>query len=197
MSEEKERAVFLCGKKTILRPIDPERDLEKCLRWVNDQEIQKFVAGYLPMAALAEIEYLKKKASSVPTNDIMLAIETQEGVHIGNIGLHNINWKDRTATTGTMIGEKEFWGRGYGTDAKMTLLSYAFYSLNLRKICSSVLAYNERSLRYSLRCGYKQEGVLRHQRYKNGRYYDELLLAVFKKDWRPLWRRYQKTGSLK
>ncbi len=61
------------------------------------------------------------------------------------MGIHRINWKDRTATTGAVIGEKAYWDKGYGSEAKMLVLDYAFNMLNLRKICSQVLAFNKRS----------------------------------------------------
>ena len=72
-------------------------------------------------------------------------------------------------------------------------LNYAFNTLNLRKICSSVLAFNKRSLKYNLHCGYKIEGRKRKQIFKNGKYWDEIILGLFKKDWLTIWKRYQKT----
>ena len=101
------------------------------------------------------------------------------------------------ATTGALIGDKDYWGKGFGTDAKMILLDYAFNTLGLRKILSAVIDYNKRSLRYSLHCGYKIEGVRKKQIFRNGRFRDEFMLAVFKKDWLPIWRRYKRTGSVK
>jgi RimJ/RimL family protein N-acetyltransferase len=112
------------------------------------------------------------------------------GKPIGTMGIHSINWKDRTATTGALIGEKEYWGKGYGTDAKMTLLDYAFNTLNLRKIMSRVYAFNGRSLAYSLHCGYRVEGRLLRQRYAYGRYWDEIILGLFKSQWLPYWEAY-------
>lgn len=55
-----------------------------------------------------------------------------------------------------------------------------------------MIAYNKRSLRYAQKCGYQKEGILKNEVYKKGRYYDVVLLAVFKKDFMPLWRAYQK-----
>jgi len=188
-NEENKRVIFLSGKKVVLRPVCKETDLDSIYRWINDPEVNRYVEGYLPMTKEAEAEWIDRVSKN---KDIVLAIETLEGRHIGSMGLHKIKWKDRTATTGAMIGEKDHWGKGYGTDAKMILLNYAFNTLNLRKISSSVFSFNKRSLAYSLKCGYKVEGVLNRQRFVNGRYYDEVLLGVFKKDWQPLWREYKK-----
>lgn len=196
MQQEQKRIIFLEGKKIVLRPPRKSTDLEVCLRWLNDPEIRDFIKMFLPV--LEQVE--EKWFDELPTrkNDVILAIETLEDEKfIGTMGLHRINWKDRTAFTGAIIGEKEYWGNGYGTDAKMSLLNYAFNTLNFRKTCSSVFAFNERSLRFSHRCGSRIEGRRKEQVFKDGEYWDEILLAVFKEEWLPIWEKYQKTGSVK
>ncbi len=193
--EEQNRIIFLKGKKVILRPLNKEKDLQKFLCWLNDPEIRQYLKIFMPITEQGEIEWF----DSLPkrTNDMVLGIETLEGVLIGNMGLHRIDFKNRTATTGAVIGDKEYWGKGYGTDAKMILLKYAFDELNLHKICSSVYEYNERSLRYSLHCGYKIEGRRRNQIFKNGHRWDVIELGLFRSEWAPVWKKYQETGKVK
>ena len=193
MPDRKDKVVFLRGKKVILRPLRKSTDLESCVRWMNDPDTSQYLGIHRPMSDIAEGEWLDTIHKS--DRDIVLAIETLDGVLIGSMGLHRISWKDRMATTGAVIGEAEYRNGGYGTDAKMVLLDYAFNTLNLHKICSSVFAFNERSLRYSLHCGYKIEGLKRREVFKNGRYWDVVLLGVFKNEWLPYWKRYQKTGK--
>lgn len=123
-------------------------------------------------------------------HEVVFAIMA-DGKHIGMIGIHQINRKDGTAITGTMIGNKEYWGKGYGTEAKMLLLDFAFNTMNLRKICSSVIAFNERSYKYSLKCGYIEEGRRKLQNFRHGKYWDEIFLAVFRDDWLPLWEKFK------
>ena len=113
------------------------------------------------------------------------------------MGIHHINWVNGTATTGAIIGEVENRGKGYGTDAKMTLLNYMFNTLNLRKICSEVIEYNTRSYNYSLGCGYREEGRKIKHIFRNGQYWDLIQLAVFKEDWLPIWAKYCETGKVK
>ncbi len=189
------RVVFLKGKKVILRPLNKKTDLTSCLQWINDPEVNYFLGWCLPQSEAQEEEWFNKIGKD--DKNIVFAIETLEGRYIGNIGLHNINWKDRTAMTGTVIGEKDLWGKGYGTDAKMLLLSFAFNTLNLEKICSEAFEFNERSRSYNLKCGYKEEGRKRSQMFKNGRRWDVIMLGVLRKEWLPIWERYQKTGKTK
>ncbi|MFA6135865.1 MAG: GNAT family protein [Candidatus Paceibacterota bacterium] len=186
---ENKRVVSLVGKKVILRPPNVETDVELFYRWINDPEVRCFLAVVLPVTIMEE----RKWVEGIGKNDenIIFVIETKEdGIPIGTMGLHRINWVFRTATTGALIGEKEYWGKGFGTDAKMTLLDYAFNTLNLRKICSSAFSYNGRSIGHNLKCGYQLEGVRKRQFFRKGRYWDQVLLAVFKRDWLPLWKKY-------
>lgn len=194
--EKKNAIVFRKGKKVILRPLRKSTDLENNLRWINDPEVTKYLLVYLPVGEKEEGDWIDGAGKENP-DAVHFAIETHDGLHIGNIGFHKISWRDRTAVTGSLIGEKEYWGKGYGTDAKMLLLDYAFNALNLRKVNASVLAFNERSIRYGLRCGYKEEGRRRAEFYRDGSYHDEVLLAIFKEDWLPIWETYQATGSVR
>ena len=184
------RVVFLRGKKVIMRPMNRETDIVDFQRWINDPESRKFLTGCMPISMQEE----EKWFDALPDRQahIALAIETiEDGVLIGNMGLHNINWVSGTAVTGALIGRADYRGKGYGTDAKMTLLNYAFNTLGLRKICSEVLDFNGRSLRYATKCGYREEGRLVRHQFFDGKYCDNVLLAVFREDWLPLWEQYQ------
>lgn len=186
---------ILCyrGRKVNLRPLG-EADLLFFCRWLNDPDIAKYLNVVPPLTEAAERAWFEKFSTS--NTDAIFAIETSEGRLIGDIGLMNINWRDRVAVSGTIIGEPADRGKGYGTDAKILLLCHAFQVLNLRKVCSSAYDFNDRSLQYNLRCGYKEEGRKREQAFRSGRYCDEILIAVFRDDWLPLWEQYRETGRL-
>lgn len=189
MDSTKSDIVFMRSNRVTLRPLAQD-DIPLLTRWINDPEVIQYLNAYLPMMETEEENWLQNMQSS-QHSDICFAIVVDEKM-IGNMGIHNIDWRHRTAVTGTIIGEKEYWGYGYGTEAKMLLLAYAFNTLNLRKIRSSVLAFNERSHRYSMKCGYKEEGRLKEQLFRHGQYWDEILLAVFKDNWLPLWEQFEK-----
>lgn len=175
-----EPIVFLQGKRLRLRPNDIT-DIDRYTRWINDEEIRSFLGSVFPTTKLQEEEWLREKHKSSDT--VHLAIETNDGVHIGGITIFRINWVDRTAETGTMIGDKKYWSNGYGTEAKMLLLEYAFKTLGLRKIHSRAYAYNERSIKYSLKCGYKIIGRQKEEKFKFGTYHDVVMLEVFYEEW--------------
>lgn len=189
----KNRVVFLRGRKVILRPPNKKTDLANCMIWINDPEVNYFLAVFAPQTESMEEEWFDKMGKD--DKNIVFAIETLDGRHIGMIGLHNINWKERTATTGAVIGEKEFWGKGYGTDAKMLLLDFAFNTLGLEKVNSEAYEFNERSKNYSLKCGYVIEGKKRSQVFRHGRRWDVIILGVLREEWLSIWEEYQKAGK--
>lgn len=189
-----EKVIFLSGHKTNLRPFS-RSDVPLLTRWINDPEVREFVLGIFPWTEKQEEDWFEKLGSS--EKNIVLCIETKDGVPIGSMGIHAIDWINRVGTTGALIGEKEYWGRGFGTDAKMSLLDYAFNTLNLRKILSNVIAFNTRSLQYSKHCGYQVEGCRRKQLFKRGEYWDLIELGVFREEWLPIWQKYKETGHLK
>ncbi len=193
MSEQASQIVFLESTRVVLRPLLKE-DVPLCLRWINDPEVRQYLIVYQPVMEADENEWFESLHKQKATN-IVLAMVVG-GQVIGTMGLHHISMKDGVATTGALIGEKEYWDKGYGSEAKMLLLHYAFHTLNLRKVCSSVIAFNGRSHAYSLKCGYKEEGRRKEQIYRNGKYHDEILLAVFRQDWQLLWEKFAEEHHL-
>lgn len=181
--------VFLADQEVTLRPVCRD-DRDNFVRWLNDPETRRYLKTFLPITPMSEEAWIDKLKDDV--HNIVLVIEVS-GKPIGIIGLHRINWKDRRATTGTVIGDAEFRGRRIGRRAKNLLLRYAFHDLGLNKIDSSVIAFNERSLRYSLACGYKREGRRRQHILREGKFWDEILLGITRSDW----ERFQKQSVAK
>jgi RimJ/RimL family protein N-acetyltransferase len=181
--------VFRQGTQVLLRPLE-RGDIPTLRRWMNDPEITQFLTRVFPLMEREEEEWFDNLHKS--KNTVALGIvERKRKKLIGSIGLHGINWEQRTATTGTVLGEKDCWGKGYGTEAKMLLLDLAFNALDLYGVLSHVLAYNERSLAYGKKCGYEEVGRLPHWvRRHNGQRCDEVLLIVTQEKWRPLWGKY-------
>lgn len=185
------RVICYKGLKTVLRPVNVEHDLPYCTKWINDEYVIRFLKAISPTTEAREREYLEGIGKD--PNNIVYAIETLEDAKfIGMMGLHRIDWIGRMATTGSIIGDKDYWGKGYGTDAKMLLLNHAFNRLDLRRINSSTIAYNKRSAGCLLKCGYKQEGVRKGYYYRDGKHWDQYLFRVFKPEFIPLWKEYAK-----
>lgn len=192
MPEQKTQVSFLKGSGVSLRML-VKSDLPLLIKWRSDPEIMRYLDAYLPLTEEEEndwFENLYKRKSQ----ELVLMIIVNGDMPIGTIGLNRINYKDGTATTGTVIGEKDYWDMERAEEGKMLLLDYAFNTLNLRKICSNVIEFNERSYEYNLKCGYAEEGRRKKQLYREGEYWDEIFMAVFKENWLPLWEKFKKTS---
>lgn len=182
--------VFLEGVSVLLR-ILVKSDVPDLVKWINDQDITQFVTRLYPMTEQEEEEWLQDLPKR--KSDVVLGIVTKhDGKLIGTIGLHRIDHVHGTAVTGTIIGDKSCWGKGYGTEAKMLLLDFAFNRLNLHSIRSDVIAYNGRSLAYGKKCGYEEVGRLPEWIHRNGVRHDLVILVVTALRWRPLWDVYSK-----
>ena len=176
---EQSSVFFLRDGNVSLRPSN-KADAPDLVRWFNDPEVTRFTGTRFPLYESQEEEFIAKKPSEQPSK-IHLLIEV-DGKPIGVISLFDIDYISRTAQTGTVIGEKDSWSKGYGTRAKILILRFAFDQLNLRKVYSRVIAFNGRSLRYAEKCGYEREAVLKQDRYRDGEYHDLVILSVWREN---------------
>ena len=105
--------------------------------------------------------------------------------------LRHVTWPQwrqhrlRTGLTavGIMLGVRDQWGKGLGTDAMQTLVAWGFYTLNLNRVQLRVFADNERAIRSYQKVGFQIEGRLRQGNYANGAYRDVLYMGVLREDW--------------
>jgi RimJ/RimL family protein N-acetyltransferase len=171
---------MLEGTKVNLRA--PEMsDLDRSARWVNDAVVTRFLALRYQMSRPAEEAWLRQVTQQPGSfAGVLFAIETKDGRHIGNTDLRGTSPEDRTASLGIMIGEKDCWSQGYGGDAILTLLRFAFDEINLNKVALSVFEGNDRAHACCRRCGFVEEGRLRQARYIEGLYRDEVLMSILR-----------------
>lgn len=174
------------GDKTKLVPLDKDAHLENVVRWFNDPEVtQWMLTGDFPLSRAAEGEWFdnRMRFAANPT-DLVFAIETLDGTHVGMIGMHAIDHRDGVATTGTTIGDPANWRKGYATDAIRIRSRYAFEVLNLRMLLSEVLEPNAASHKALQRAGYVEYGRIPKRRWKRGEYRDAVLYVLTREAWR-------------
>ncbi len=172
----------LTGKKVILRPIEL-RDARRFVDWMNDPEITRLARGNANKLTLAgEKEWIR----SIPKlrGQKHFSIDTHDGVHIGGIGFKTINKLSSNGEIGITIGDKRYWGKGYGTDAMRSLIDYGFKKLGLHRIYVYVFAYNKRSIAMNKKLGFRKEGVLRDGASYKGKFHDELVMGLLKSEWK-------------
>jgi RimJ/RimL family protein N-acetyltransferase len=143
----------------------------------------------MPMIEMSLEKFIEELATTRAKSEVLLVIEATEGDStrpIGNCGLHGIDSKDRNATFGIVIGEKDYWNRGYGTEAAGLLINYGFQQLNLHRISSYAFDFNERSIKLHKNLGFREEGRLRQATFKNGQYHDHVQFGLLREEWRGL-----------
>jgi RimJ/RimL family protein N-acetyltransferase len=149
-------------------------------KWFNDADITKFQDKRIyPNSYEKQLEYYNYLQSS--KNDIVMAIiEKKSNLHIGNIGLHKIDFIHRRCEIGIVLGEKQFLGKGYGTKCIQAFSNYAFNVLNLHRITAIIMEQNLASIKAFEKSGFIQEGMLKEYFYKNGEYSDVLIMGKLK-----------------
>jgi RimJ/RimL family protein N-acetyltransferase len=176
-------AFGLEGSLVRLVPLDWDRHGENAYRWVNDPEVTEFLLiGDRPLMRDAEREFFQRMAKS--ETDVLFAIETLDGRHVGMSGLHGIDVQNGTATTGTFIGEVSDRGQGYGRESAALRTAYAFETLGLRLLYSAYQVGNDRSRRMQESVGYKAWGTRERAYWKRGRYIDLVETRLFAEEWR-------------
>lgn len=152
--------------------------------WFNDPEVTWFQnKGFYPNTPAKQEGYFRYLQTE--PSQVTLAIEClDDGQHIGNVTLKDLDWIHRTAELGIVIGERKYWGRGFGAQAWWLITRYGVLTLNLNKIIARIFKGNERSLRIALRSGYVLEGEQREQFYRHGVYMDLILVGVTARRWR-------------
>jgi len=172
---------FLTGKKVYLRGVD-ESDAEGTyLDWLNDGEITRFLetVGHFPTSKESLLNYIRSMARS--EQDVLFAIhDVKTSEFIGTSHLGPINWITRMAPMGIMIGNKEFWGKGYATEAIRLVVEYACTRLNLHKVTAGAAVINQGSVKAFEKAGFEIEGRAKSQVLLDGEYHDSLYLGVTK-----------------
>lgn len=168
------------GEKIRLREYRKE-DIKLALEYLNDAEIKRNLTPAIPFPYTLEDEEKWYESNTALKDTYNFAIETLEGKeYIGGCGINKVDWKNSNVVVGIFIGNKEYWNKGYGTDAMKVLVKFIFEQMNINKIKLNVYSFNERAIKSYEKCGFKIEGVLRKEIYKDGKYHDEIVMGLLK-----------------
>jgi RimJ/RimL family protein N-acetyltransferase len=167
----------MVGERCYLSPCAPE-DAEKWAKWDNDLEVA------LPLGDEAYTPLPLQKSEEIVADVIrgqdhvfgIVDLETDE--LIGRCMLFDLDWVNRRAMLGIVIGEKACWGQGYGQEAVRLLLDYGFNLLNLNSVMLGTFAFNQRALHCYERVGFKVIGRRRQARIVAGIKYDAILMDI-------------------
>lgn len=165
----------LVGERIYLSPRNVE-DVEIFTEWLNDFYITDYTGrSYQTLTLQGEKAYLENEQND---KNVFAIIDLQTDEMIGTVGLHNIDHINRTATLGIFIGNKNYWSKGYGTEAIKLILDFGFNYLNLNNIHLDLMEFNVRALKCYEKCGFKEIGRRRKCKFINGKYYDSISMDI-------------------
>jgi RimJ/RimL family protein N-acetyltransferase len=177
---------MLKGQKVLLRAMT-RADLERLWVFNNDVEVEVAGGGDPPLPqSLARLQTdFDANLSKGGRDGTGFAIEA-DGLFIGQCALFNFDHVAHRCELGITIGDKSYWGRGYGSDAVRVLMDYGFRHHNLQRIYLSVNSTNPRAIGAYRRCGFIEEGRLRDHMWNNGQFIDLVLMGILRVEWQAL-----------
>ncbi len=174
------------GKLVRLRAYE-KSDLKAVMKWINDEEVTDLLGGEMliyPVSSVAEEKFIETAAASSDKQKTFVIETLAERRYIGAISFNVIDWRNRSAGLGIVIGEKPLWGKGYGTDAMRVMIRLAFDKMNLHRLWLHVHDYNARAIASYEKCGFKREGLLRDDHFARGIYHDTIVMGILESEYR-------------
>jgi RimJ/RimL family protein N-acetyltransferase len=157
-------------------------DMELYREMANDPETERLLGGWSFPIAPCEQEAWYQKAVTDKKNLRFTVVARETGEAVGMVNLVDLDWKNGSAFQGIRLAASGR-GKGYGMDAVMSLMRYAFEELRLHRLNSSIIQYNFRSQKMYERCGWKIEGKKEQAVFRNGRYWDLLITGILRADY--------------
>lgn len=184
---------IIYSERMRLRAVERE-DLKSFHVWLNDPEVTRGLALYLPLSMADEESWFNFISQRNP-NERPFSIEIKKGKNwklIGNCGFHALETQNRCGEVGIVIGDKSEWNKGYGAEAMRLMQKHGFETLNLHRVFLRVYSDNIRAVRSYEKVGFVLEGRLREANYKNGKYEDVLLMGILRAEWASLNKKKEK-----
>ena len=181
---------MIYGERIRFRALE-KTDLPMYVAWLNDPEVRQGIILHNPLSQTEEENWyermLKRPAEEhVMAIEVRLPDEREEEAKwklIGSLAFENIDKRIAAAEFGILIGDKNYWNQGYGTEAVRLMVQFGFNTLNLNRIFLHVYESNPRAIRVYEKAGFTLEGRERQAQFKDGEYVDILRMSMLKSDY--------------
>ena len=146
-------------------------------RWRSEPELSRYDAARPLSMTYQEYLALYREELLFPNPyRRSLAIENEAGLHIGNVMYYNIDTLRQEAELGITIGERQYWGRGYGTEAARLLVERLLGKRDFRRVHLKTLDWNRRARRCFEKAGFAECG----RAYRSG---NSFILMEVRREW--------------
>ncbi|MBO0994436.1 GNAT family N-acetyltransferase [Bacillus sp. SD088] len=153
-------------------------------KWRNDMDVMYSTNPSLDVYPLEETkEFVDQVILGSHTSKSYIMVEKSNETSIGVVALINIDDKNRNAECIIDIGEKKYWGEGYGSEGLKLLLDYAFYEMNLHRVSLQVFSFNNRAIRLYKKIGFHEEGNSRESLFREGKWHDIIHMGLLQNEY--------------
>lgn len=172
------------GQKVRLRAFTKD-DLPLARQYINEEAISRILNPRIPFPLRPEDqEKWYESIDPYSTKRYTFAIELKDTkTYIGGCGINEIDSKNRVVLVGIFLGN-QYTGKGYGTEAMQILVNFCFNEVNCNKIKLHVFSFNKAAIRCYEKTGFKTEGILREEIYRNGAYHDDIVMGILHSEWK-------------
>jgi RimJ/RimL family protein N-acetyltransferase len=169
-------------RRLVLRTLTAADADDRYLGWMRDSEINQFLESRFAEHSLTSLEKFIESCNA-GADELLLGICLTNGRHIGNIKLGLVNRHHQNAAVGLLIGERDCWGRGYGSEAIIGVTAHAFGSLDLQKLYAGCYASNVGSARAFVKAGWAEEGRSKGHWLSHGTREDNVQFGITRSEW--------------
>ena len=175
----------LRGELVYLRPLEPE-DADLVSRWYEDDRVRKLMGD--PPTSYARRRQRYEDAVTKDGDDVyrFIIARLADDEPVGRTDLFFVDRANGSCAFGLTIGDPAAWGQGLGTDAVAAIQDFAFGELRMERLWLDTDAHNERAQAVYRKAGFQVEGILRHVWFQDGRYTDDVRMAILRDEWAAL-----------
>lgn len=166
------------GKRVYLRELTPKNASKEYCAWLNDSEVNKYLETR--KCNIPELKRYIQKQLDDPNSFFVGIFDKKNNKHIGNIKLEPIDWKNKKAVFGILIGNKDYWGKGIGTEATKLIVDYAFKDMNLNEIELGVISENKAAIKVYEKVGFKVIDIKKNAVNHDGVLFDDVIMVIKK-----------------
>jgi diamine N-acetyltransferase len=173
------------GERVRLRKVE-KTDLPLLHKWLNDTDVMawaRFSPDHMVSLSALEKDFEKELAGEDAERTHFFIEERSSGKPIGWCVMRTWDRKHVSANVGIGLGEKEYWSKGFGTEAVRLLLAIVFDHQGWHRADLWTLAENERAIRSAQKAGFRKEGLEREGAYHSGAYHDVVQMGQLKSEW--------------
>lgn len=174
------------GERVVLRPYEAgfaEAELRRMYEWSQDGSVLRWSGGSPLVMTFQDFkDAFRHELRRHDKHSRTFGLLTDTGEFIGRLGYFHIDYRRREAELGIAIGEKDYWGRGYGTNAVKALLAHIFQETRLERVYLYTYAENRRARRSFEKAGFRE--ICENRRFSLDRgSYDEVQMDIYREDW--------------